>query len=395
MPPADPVQPQADIPSPYPAGSLLPVAMPLLQLLGRIRTLAVETDPAALRDRTEIALRDFETGALAAGLPSDHVRRAHYALCRSLDAAALNTPWGAAGSWARHTLVDALHPTIGSGRFADALHQAETRPELAPVLELMLACLSLGVPDEPARARAAAALLAGAPPPSDLSPSWQGVAAPYQPRPKPRLPVWVAAAAALAAAAGLFVWLRAGVDGRGDAVFAAMLAAPPAQMPAIARDPAPPLPAPPPAAIPTAQDRLRTRLTDAPVVIAGSPGTPIIRLPDQALFAGNGATLLPAAGPLLQRIAAALQPDAGTLRVLGYADDRTVRTVAFPSAFKLSAARAEAVRAALTRALSGLPITAEGRGAADPIASNATEAGREQNRRIDILIEGIAQEATR
>lgn len=392
-PPADPPSSDAptalpEIPSPYPAGSLLAAAMPLLQLLGRLRTLAAETDPAALRDRTEAALRAFEARALADGVAPDHLRRAHYALCHSLDVAALNTPWGAASPWADRSMVATFHPAIGPDRFADALHQAETRPELGPILELMLACLSLGASDERSRRGAATALAAVAPAPPELSPNWQGIAAPYQPRAKPRLPVWVAAAAAVAVAAGVFVWLRAGVDARGDALFATMLATPPAQMPTITRDPAPPLPPPPPAIVPTLQDRIRARLAGASVTVAGSPAVPIIRLSDQALFATNGATLLPAAGAPIERLAAALRPEAGTLRILGYADDRPVRTVAFGSAFKLSAARAEAVRAALARALPGLAITAEGRGGADPIAPNGTESGREQNRRIDILFEG-------
>ena len=368
---------------------MLPAAMPLLQLLGRLRTLAAETDPTNLRDRTEAALRGFDAQAQAVGIAPDLVRRAHYALCDSLDAAALNTPWGSDSAWARRTMVATFHPGIGPGRFADALHQAETRPELAPVLELMLTCLSLGVPDEPMRARAAAALAgtAAQPPPAELSPRWKGIDAPARPRAKPRLPVWVAGAAALALVAGLFVWLRAGVDAEGDALFAAMLAAPPAQMPTIARDPAPPLPPPPPAATPTLQDRLRARLADPALTVAGAPAAPILRLPDQALFAGNGATLLPAGLALVQQVAAALKPETGSVRVIGYVDDRPARTVAFASAFKLSAARAEAVRAALARALPETSIAAEGRGAADPIAPNATDAGRAQNRRIDILFE--------
>ena len=92
-------------------------------------------------------------------------------------------------------------------------------------------------------------------------------------------------------------------------------------------------------------------------------------------------------GGLLSGVAAALKPETGSVRVIGYADDRPVRTVAFASAFKLSAARAETIRAALARALPETSIAAEGRGAADPVAPNATDTGRAQNRRIDILFE--------
>ncbi len=61
--------------------------MPLLQLMARLRTMAAQPDPAALRDRTEAALRAFDARARSAGVPADQVRRAHYALC------AASTTW--------------------------------------------------------------------------------------------------------------------------------------------------------------------------------------------------------------------------------------------------------------------------------------------------------------
>ena len=73
--------------------------------------------------------------------------------------------------------------------------------------------------------------------------------------------------------------------------------------------------------------------------------------------------------------------------MIDYTDDQPVRTVRFPSNFQLSVARANAVRAIIVRDL-GDParVSAEGRADADPIASNATAEGREQNRRIEIVL---------
>ena len=78
----------------------------------------------------------------------------------------------------------------------------------------------------------------------------------------------------------------------------------------------------------------------------------------------------------------------GSLQVIGYTDNQPIRTVQFPSNFQLSAARAQAVRADHWHAPSAMPdaSAAEGRADSDPIASNATPEGREQNRRIEIVL---------
>jgi type VI secretion system protein ImpK len=105
------------------------------------------------------------------------------------------------------------------------------------------------------------------------------------------------------------------------------------------------------------------------------------------MFGPANATVQAASVALLERVAGALRNEGGTLRVIAYTDNQPVRTVQFPSNFQLSAARANAVRAILGRAI-GDParISAEGRADADPIAPNATVEGREQNRRIEIVL---------
>ena len=73
--------------------------------------------------------------------------------------------------------------------------------------------------------------------------------------------------------------------------------------------------------------------------------------------------------------------------MIDYTDNQPIRTVQFPSNFQLSAARANAVRAIVARNV-GDParVSAEGRADADPIAPNTTAEGREQNRRIEIVL---------
>ena len=106
------------------------------------------------------------------------------------------------------------------------------------------------------------------------------------------------------------------------------------------------------------------------------------------MFKPGSAAVATASLPTLERVSAALGNERGTLRVIDYMDNQPVRTVRFPSSFQLSNARAEAVRAIVARK-TGDParVVAEGRGDADPIASNSTPEGREQNQRIEIVLQ--------
>jgi type VI secretion system protein ImpK len=276
---------------------------------------------------------------------------------------------------------------------------AEPSPPL-PVIEIYYLCLSLGFgrsrqgprAAEPERLRAAAnALIVGQKAAPDLSPRWQGIAAPYRPQ-RAKMPVWVAYAAALAACGGLFVWVSTSLNAASDDQYARMLAAPPGQMPhidrAVAVQPPPP---PPPPPEPSVLDRLAAALKpdiDAGTVsVVGTPAAPIVRVATRTGFAPAAAIVQPPLAAVLDRIGTALKTEPGGIKVIAYTDNQPVHTVKFPSNFQLSAARAEAARTALAHAL-GDParISAEGRADADPVASNATPEGREQNRRLDIVL---------
>jgi len=121
-------------------------AMPLLQLLARLRNTAHQPDPADLYERTAQALRTFEQRVRDAGVPPEQVRSTHYALCVSIDDVVLNTPWGAASNWAKRPLAAAFHqdPSQG-GKFFELLARLRQDPaKFMPVIEIMYLCLSLG-----------------------------------------------------------------------------------------------------------------------------------------------------------------------------------------------------------------------------------------------------------
>jgi type VI secretion system protein ImpK len=394
-------------------GALLSAAAPLLQLLARLRNTANQPDPADLRERAMREVRNFEQAARAAGVPEEQLAPAHYALCASLDDVVLNTPWGSSGVWDQRSLVSSFHKEVRSGeRFFQLLDQAKNSAgTFLPVLELMYLCLSLGFMGryrlaprgaselEKVREDVYATIMrqraAGEP---GLSPQWMGASAPYRPA-RASLPVWVVGVAGLALVGGLFAWFSTSLNAASDDVLARMMSAPPQAMPAITRTAiVVPPPPPPPPPEPGVLDKLRTFLKpeiDAGLVLVlGDENTPIVRIRNKGvapggpvMFGSGNASVQPAFIPILERIGTALKQEQGSVQVLGHSDNQPIRTVRFPSNFHLSAARAEAAREIILRTL-GEPgrIKAEGRADAEPVASNATAEGRDENRRIEVVL---------
>ena len=350
-------------------------------------------------------VRAFEARARAAGVRREQLLAARYALCASLDDVVLNTPWGSEGPWASASLVATFHQEVraGDGFFALLQRLVASPGTNLDVLELMYFCLSLGFQGRYRLAQrgsgdldrvredlyATIARQRGAAPEAELSPRWRGVDAPYRPL-RVQVPAWVAGTAALAILAGVFVWASWGSEAASDAAFERAMAAQPTRMPNLARAAAP-MPPPPSVTEPGLLSRLRQFLKpeiDAHLVeVLGTDAAPLVRLTGGGMFPSGSATLDPRFVPVLQRIGAALRDERGPVLVTGHTDSQPVRTVAFPSNFALSTARARAAQAVVAHAL-GDParISAEGRADAEPIQSNATPAGQAANRRIEVQL---------
>jgi type VI secretion system protein ImpK len=402
--PPDPVAPVVDdLQSIAPGLSpLVAAATPLLQLLARLRNTLNQPDPGDLRERTLGAMRHFEQHARDLGIPIEQVRPAHYALCASLDDTVLNTPWGSTGVWAAGSLVSTFHQEVRSGeRFFELLGQMRQHPgRFLPVIELMYLCMALGFqgqyrlsprgPAELDRLREetyALIVRQRQPAEPDLSPHWQGIAAPYRPM-RATVPVWVASSAALAGIAGLFVWFLLSINTASDELFTHMLNVPPKDMPQLARvAPVKPLPPPVPPKVDPLCAFLQPEVDQGLVTVLCAPRTPVVRVRNRGMFAAGSATVEPRFLSLFDRIGQALKAEQGNVQVIGYTDNQPIHNVQFPSNFQLSVARAEAAKNILANAVGNASrLAAEGRGEADPIASNTTLDGREQNRRIEIVL---------
>jgi type VI secretion system protein ImpK len=203
------------------------------------------------------------------------------------------------------------------------------------------------------------------------------------------IPVWVAASAALAAIAALFVWFSLSLNAASDDVFARMVNAPPIRMPEIAR--AAPVEPPPQPVLPAVDPLcgfLQPEVDQGLVAVDCTSPTPVVRIRNRGMFASGSAVVEPRFIPLLDRVGRALKEEPGSVQVIGFTDNQPItHNIQFPSNFHLSVARANAAREILGNTVGDASrMKAEGRGESDPIASNATAEGREQNRRIEIVL---------
>jgi outer membrane protein OmpA-like peptidoglycan-associated protein len=110
----------------------------------------------------------------------------------------------------------------------------------------------------------------------------------------------------------------------------------------------------------------------------------VITLPNDVLFDVDRSELKPGALTEIQRLASVLnhEPDR-RVRVEGHADS----TGSDSRNFELSRRRAEAVATALVQdGVAPSRVTSEGLGETQPIATNDTPEGRQQNRRVEVVV---------
>ena len=112
-----------------------------------------------------------------------------------------------------------------------------------------------------------------------------------------------------------------------------------------------------------------------------------VQINSDILFATGSATLDPKAQETVGKLATVLAGVPNSVRVEGYTDDRPIRTAQFPSNWELSSARAASVVHLFVR--DGIPperLAMIGYGEFRPIADNASDEGRNANRRVLLII---------
>lgn len=381
----------------------------LLTLMARLRNAVSVPNAGVLRERAGGEIERYGAALREARLPPETIRLAHYVMCASLDDIVQGTPWGSHGPWADLSLTSAYHRDVKGGeRFFVILRKLLESPNAyVNVLELMYLCMSLGMqgqfrlmprgPAELERVREetyAAIVRVRGPSAADLSPNWAGVAEPYRAL-RFEMPVWLAALLGAGTLGIVYALALFASGAASDSLLAGASALPPHVMPAISR----PAPVTAPPVIPHAEalrsrleSALRSDIRDGNLMVEGTETIPVIRLQAQGMFETGGATVLPQFIAVLRRVGDAIGRNEGHTNIVGYTDSQPIRTIAYPSNYALSMARARAAADVISPYVGAGRITASGEGAQSPVGDNATEAGRRANRRVEIQVqEGAAQ----
>jgi chemotaxis protein MotB len=133
-----------------------------------------------------------------------------------------------------------------------------------------------------------------------------------------------------------------------------------------------------------ADEKLRSQGLDSRLEKRGL----VISLPQAILFPSGEDHVLPAAFPIVSQIADVLNSVPNKVALVGHSDSIPIHNKRFQNNWELSAARSVNLLEVLNSRY-GIPesrLSIQSYGANDPKDSNDTEAGRAENRRVEILL---------
>jgi type VI secretion system protein ImpK len=400
-----PFSPEATSPTPADLGlaasanPLVRAAGPLFTLVRQLRSVRDHADVPTLRADVIEAIRRFQGDTREAGVDRKTAAQACYALCALVDETVLGTPWGLQSIWSKQSLLITFYREATAGEtFFNFLNKAKESPrDYLDILEFFYICLSLGFQgkfrvepggvDRLNRLRQDLYVVIARErgnPERALSLRWRGVQD-KSPGVSRFLPLWVVGVGAFAIVLLAFLGYSFSLNSHSDAVYGRIAAL----MPLAARTKAEPQPF---AArqVPPLIERLRVTL--APEIsrrlvdVQAAGGSARIIVFNRGLFPSGGAEVGPEAVPVIRKVALFLADQTGPFQITGHTDNVPIRTLRFPSNWHLSKARADAVAALLAPPLRLGQLQTEGRADTDPLESNETVEGRNQNRRVEIRL---------
>lgn len=381
--------------------AMMEAAAPLLALVAAMRFGRVDIDLPALHRKASASAARLDAALVGAGYDEETRRRARYAVFATVDDIAQNLPGRVKDSaeWARRSMVvRGFGENIGGDRFWQLLSQMLSRPaEYLELIQLYHACLAVGfegrhrVGDSGGQLRSTLRSAYAALPQTrtlsdvELVPEWRGT-----PTPRGRIGFWtplvLLGSIVLGVMLAVVLALRLVLIQTGQPSLQAMRAINPESPLRLSRAAVPP-PQQASAQAQRVEQFLADEIARKLVVVDRDANSLHVRTTIGALFRSGSDELVPGRAALFERIATAAEKEKGNIRIEGHADSDPVSSLTFPDNVALSRARAERV-AAIFRARLSEParVSAEGFGANQPVASNATPAGKALNRRVVIVI---------
>ncbi len=135
-------------------------------------------------------------------------------------------------------------------------------------------------------------------------------------------------------------------------------------------------------------ERFRKMIDSGKIKISLRGGRMIMNLPSGVLFASGKADLSPEGKTVLTDVAAALKefPDRKFV-IAGHTDNAPLRGSKLKDNWELSTVRALTVtKFLISQGVAPANLSAAGYGEFDPIADNSSDAGKQENRRIEIIL---------
>jgi chemotaxis protein MotB len=136
------------------------------------------------------------------------------------------------------------------------------------------------------------------------------------------------------------------------------------------------------------QDKFRALVDTGKLQVVFRNGQMTLKLPSGILFPSGSAKLSKDGEKALADVTSVLmQFKDRRFVVAGHTDNQPIKTSEFPNNWYLSTARANSVvQFMIKQQFPAKSLGAAGYGEFDPVADNSTDAGREQNRRIEIIL---------
>lgn len=374
---------------------LTSAANPILHTATVLRTTLQHPDLTGLRDNLVQSIKTFENQARGAGVPSEKIIAAKYALCTFIDESISSTPWGSE-EWGKYSLLIHFHnEAVGGEKFFQLLAKLAENPKTnLDILEFMYVCLTLGFEGryrvinngkaqlEILRERLAQIISKEHNKfERELSPHWHAAA--YK-RNKFFLfmPLWILTSLCGFALLTTYLTFSFLLNDASDPIFAQIQSIRTTN--AIKHQ----VPVSQPSVNPYLTEFLAPEINAKLLTVRFQNNQHVITLIGDGLFSPGSTAISQKFVPVLKRIADALNQRSGHIQILGHTDNRPIRSIQFPSNWHLSQERAlSAMQLLIRMGISSNRIHAEGRADAEPIASNDTPEGRAKNRRVEIIVD--------